>query len=214
MTGFGSVLILRPARSSGTFHRLLRQHAARAEIIGPGDDADIGALEQRVLDRLGGAGVERLGLLRETGEEIAEVEGADQRHQIGRDRRARHHQVDDAELDRIDDVDFLAELVVGKERDFDLLAEPVRLQVLDQIVVVDAAVGVFGIVRKRRRAFEFQRRGLGAPDQGRRGGKPGGRGDRRLQNDATIDRLRPHDASPGTDFSCPAVLLRRNLAVD
>ena len=99
-----------------TLHRLLRQHAARAEIIGPGDDADAGALEQRVLDRLGRAGVERLGLLRKAREEIAEVEGADQRHQIGRDRRTRNHQVDDAELDRIDDVDFLAELVVRERR--------------------------------------------------------------------------------------------------
>src|SRR5258708_14382042 len=191
------------------FYGLLRQHAARAESIGPGDDADIGALEQSVLDRLGGAGVERLGLLRKTGEEITEVEGANQRHQIGRDRRARHHQVDDAELDRIDDVDFLTELVVGQERDLDLLAETVRLQAFDQVVVVDAAIGVFGIVRKRRRTFEFQRGGLRAPDQGRCCGKPGGCGDRRSQNDATIDRLRPPNAPPV--FSCTTLLVRRSL---
>ena len=116
MTGLGSVLILRPARSSGAFHRFLRQHAARAEIIGPRDDADVRALQQRLLDRLGRAGVERLGLLRKAGEQIAKIEGPDERHEIGRNRRTRQHQVDDAELDRIDDVDFLAELVVGKER--------------------------------------------------------------------------------------------------
>ena len=138
-------------------HRLLRQHAARAEIIGPRDDPDVGALEQRLLDRLGGAGVERLGLLLEAREQIAEIEGSDQRHQVGRDRGTRHHQVDDAELDRIDDVDFLAELVVGEERDLDLVAEPVGLQMLDQVIVIDPPVGEFRIVGQRRRTFEFQR---------------------------------------------------------
>ena len=156
-------------------HRLLRQHAAGAEIIRPRDDPDVRALEQRVLDRLGGPGAEGLCLLRKTGEEITEVEGSDQRNQIGRDRRARHHQVDHPELDRIDDVDFLAELVVGEERDIDLFAEPVRLQVLHQIVVVDAAVGVFGVVGKRRRQFEFGRGGLRAPDDGGRHCEPRGR---------------------------------------
>ena len=165
MIGIGQRPDLQAGEILRRLHRLLRQHAARAEIIGPGDDADVGALEQRVLDRLGGAGVERLGLLLKAGEQIAEVEGADQRHQIGRDRRARHHQVDDAELDRIDDVDLLAELVVGEEGDLDLLAEPVGLQVLDQVVVVDAAVGVSCVVGQRGRAFEFQRGGLRAPDE-------------------------------------------------
>ena len=70
----------------GTFHRLLGKHAARTEIIGPGDDADTCALEQSVLDRLGSAGVEGFGLLREAGEQIAEVKGPNQRHEIGRDR--------------------------------------------------------------------------------------------------------------------------------
>src|SRR5882672_1260914 len=67
-------------------HRLLGKHAARTEIIGPGDDPDACALEQGVLDRLGSAGVESFCLLWKAGEQIAEVEGSDQRHEIGRDR--------------------------------------------------------------------------------------------------------------------------------
>jgi len=51
-----------------------------------------------------------------------------------------------AELDRIDDVDFLPELVRREEGDLDLLGQPVGLQVLHQVVVGDAAVGVFRVV--------------------------------------------------------------------
>src|ERR1043165_4938281 len=90
--------------------RLLGEHAARPEIVGPGDDADVRALEQRVLDRPGGARVERLGLLRERIEQVTEVERAHERHEVRRDRRAGDHHVDDAELHRVDDVDLLAEL--------------------------------------------------------------------------------------------------------
>src|SRR5450631_794861 len=67
-------------------HRLLRKHAARTEIIGPGDDADIRALEQSFLDRPGSTGIECLCLLWKAREQITEVKGPDQRHQIGRDR--------------------------------------------------------------------------------------------------------------------------------
>src|SRR6267154_2640890 len=70
----------------GTLYRLLGKHATRTEIIGPGDDADVCALEQSILDRLGRAGVEGFGLLWKAGEQVAEVKGADQRHKIGRDR--------------------------------------------------------------------------------------------------------------------------------
>ena len=157
----------------GTFHRLLGQNAARTEIIGPRDDPDIGTLEQSLLDRLGSTGIKGFGLLRKTGEEIAEVEGPDQRHQIGRDRGARYHQVDHPQLDGIDDIDFLTQLVVGEEGDVDLFAEAVDLEVLDQAVVVDAAVGIFGIVGKRRRTFEFRRGGLRAPDDRGRQDQPG-----------------------------------------
>src|SRR5882724_9451528 len=41
---------LEPGEIFGAFYRLLRQHAARAEIIRPGDDADVSALQQRLLD--------------------------------------------------------------------------------------------------------------------------------------------------------------------
>ena len=171
--GIGQGPDLEAGQILGRFHRLPGQHAARAEIIGPGNDPDVGALEQRVLDRLGRTGVESLGLLRKAGKEIAEIVGTDQRHEVRRDRGARHHEVDDAELDRIDDVDFLAQLVVGKERDLDLLAQTVGLQVLDQVVVIDAAIGVFGIVGLRRRQFQFHGGGFGAPDQGGRQSKAG-----------------------------------------
>jgi len=60
------------------------------------------------------------------------------------------HQVDHTQFDGIDDIDFLTELVVGEESDFDLLAKPVGFQILHQIVVIDPAVGIFGIVGKRR----------------------------------------------------------------
>ena len=195
MIGIGQRPDLQAGEILRRLHRLLRQHAARAEIIGPGDDADVGALEQRLLDRLGRAGIEGLGLLLIAGEEIAEVEGADERHEIGRDRRARHHQVDDAELDRVDDVDLLAELVVGEEGDLDLLAEAVGLQALDEVVVVDAAVGEFGIVRQRRGAFQLQGRGLGAADDRRRESEPCGNRRRRLHERATADGRNLHHAS-------------------
>jgi len=71
---------------------------------------------------------------------------------------SRYHQIDDAELDRImtsisDRADY------REERDVNLLAQPIGFQALDEIVVIDAAIGVFRIVRQRRRALEFQRRG-------------------------------------------------------
>ena len=175
-------------------HRLLREHAARAEIIGPGDDADAGALEQGILDRLCRAAFERPGLLREACKEIAEVEGADQRHQIRRDRGARHHEVDDPELHRVDDVDLLTELIVGKKGDVDLLGKPVGFEVLDQIVVIDAAVGVFGIVRQRRRALELQRRSLCAADDCGCCGKPCCGHRRRFHEHATADVRDGHGA--------------------
>ncbi|MGY4314330.1 hypothetical protein ACVWW1_003657 [Bradyrhizobium sp. JR3.5] len=137
-----------------------------------------------------------LGLLLVAGEEVAEIESADQRHQVRRDRRARNHQVDHPELHRVDDVDLLAELIVGKEGDLDLLAEPVRLQALDEVVVVDAAVGIFGIVRKRRRASHLQGRGLRAADDRGRGSEPRRSSSRRPQHDAAVHMLRRHDGAP------------------
>src|SRR4030088_2005778 len=71
-------------------HGLLGKHAARTEIVGPGDDPDIRTLEQRLLDRLGGAGIECFCLLWKTGGQITEVKGPAPRPQIGRDRRTAH----------------------------------------------------------------------------------------------------------------------------
>ncbi len=96
----------------------------------------------------------------------------------------------------------------GKEGDLDLLAEPVALQVLDQVVVVDAAVGVFRIVRQRRRAFQLQRRGFGAPDDGRREHEAGGDGRRRLMNARRLmDTVFMALFSP-TSFLAPRLMLR------
>lgn len=63
--------ILRPAKSSGVLTGFFASTLRRSKIIGPGDDPDVAALQQRVLDRLGGAGVKRLGLLWKAREEIA-----------------------------------------------------------------------------------------------------------------------------------------------
>ena len=123
MIGFGSVRIFRPARSSGDFTAFLASTLREPKLYAQATMRIFAPLEQRVLDRLRGAGVERLGLLRETVEQVAEVERADERHEVGRDRRTGDHHVDDAELHRIDDVDLLAELVVREERELDLLAE-------------------------------------------------------------------------------------------
>jgi hypothetical protein len=84
--GIGQCPDLEAGQILRRLHRLLRQHAAGAEIIRPGDHPDIRALQQRVLDRLGSAGVECPGLLLVAREQIAEVKSSDQRHQIGRDR--------------------------------------------------------------------------------------------------------------------------------
>jgi hypothetical protein len=58
---------------------------------GPAYDVHVGAGFQRLLQRLGRAGVKRLGLLRKLFEQIAEIEQADQRHDIRRDRGAGDH---------------------------------------------------------------------------------------------------------------------------
>src|SRR6201987_6198587 len=80
---------LEPCKILRRLHGLLCQHAARAEIISPGYDADVATLEQGVLDRLRGAIVEGLGLLLEAREERTEGEGAVQLHDMGRNLRAR-----------------------------------------------------------------------------------------------------------------------------
>src|SRR6202790_5060816 len=77
---------LQPGQIFRRLDRLLRQHAAGAEIICPRDDPDIGALEQSFLDRLGSACIERHGLLWKAREQIAEVKCPDQWNYIGRDR--------------------------------------------------------------------------------------------------------------------------------
>ena len=132
----------------GRVDRRFAQDAARTEIIGPADDLHVGAGFQRLLERLGRAGVKRLGLLRETFEQIAEIEQADQRHDVRPDRSAGDHQVDHAETDGIDDVDLLAELIVGKELHLDAVGEAMGREALDEIVVVNAAVGELRIVRQ------------------------------------------------------------------
>ena len=141
---FGRVRILLPAKSGGALtgdlHNTLREPKS--------DDLNVGAGSQRLLQRFGRAAVERLGLLREAFEEIAEVEQADQGHDIRPDRCAGDHEIDDAETYRVDDVDLLAELIVGEELHVDPIGEAVGRQMLDQIVVIDPAVGELGIVRQ------------------------------------------------------------------
>src|SRR5476649_1271235 len=102
-------------------------------------------------------------------------------------RGTRLAEIDDAELDGIDDVDLLAQLVVGKECDFDLLTKPIGLKILDQVLIIDAAVGEFGIVGLRRRQFELHGRGFRTSDKGRCCGEPGGRSRRRLQDDTSAN---------------------------
>src|ERR1019366_1062421 len=103
---------------------------------------------------------------------------------------------DYAEFHGIDDIDFLTELIVGKEGDLDLLVEPVRFQAFDEVVVIDAAVGKSGVVGKGGGQLKFQRGGLGKPDEGRRGSQPRGRSRRRLQDDASVDEVGLHGAPP------------------
>ena len=114
--------------------------------------------------------------MREAVEHVAEIEQADERNNVGRDRGARNHQIDDTELDGIDDVDFLTELVVREEIDLDLLAEAFQLQVLDEGIVGDAPTAEFWIIRQRTRHAEFERSGHCAADQcGRRDNAQSGR---------------------------------------
>ena len=164
----GRVRIRLPARSAGRVDRRLAEHAARAEIIGPTDDIHVGAGFKRLLERFGRAAVERLGLLGKALEQIAEVEEPDQGHDIGPDRGAGDHEVDDAEAHRVDDVDLLAELIVGKELHLDPIGEAVGRQALDEIVVVDPAVGELRVVRQRGRKAQRHRSSAGGAHHRRR----------------------------------------------
>jgi hypothetical protein len=74
-----------------------------------------------------------------------------------------------AELDRVDDVDLLAELIVGEERDLDLSGDAAGRDLLDEVVVIDPAIGELGIVGQRGGEFQFQHRRFRSPDQRRRG---------------------------------------------
>jgi hypothetical protein len=78
---------------------------------------------------IGRPGIQSARLLREALERIAEI--------------------DHAQFHRIGDVDFLPKLTIREELLANLLGESVRLQLLDDVVVVDAAVGEFRIVRQR-----------------------------------------------------------------
>ncbi len=192
-------------KAGGIGDRGFAHDAARAEIIGPADDMRGGALQQHVLHGLAGAAVERARLMLVALEDVAEIGDAPGGHQIGPDRGAGDHQIDDAELDRVGDVDLLAELVVGEELDGDLLVELHRLQLLDELVVVDAAIGVFRIIGLRAGEAQRHRRRRGGARQRRQDGAGewhgGGEGAGAAQHGAARHLADRHFSIPPGRFS-------------
>ncbi|MDD0115926.1 hypothetical protein PSY51_23885, partial [Shigella flexneri] len=69
--------------------------------------------------------------------------------QIAEDGSARHRHIDDAELDLVGDVDFLAKLIVGKEPNVDLIVDIIVLQCLDKTIIEHPAIAELGIVGLR-----------------------------------------------------------------
>ena len=68
----------------------------------------------------------------------------------------------------VDDVDFLAELIVGEEGDLRSARRDRGFHLLDQAVVVNTTVGVFGEWFSEEETLSLGRGGLGVADDGGR----------------------------------------------
>ena len=79
----------------------------------------------------------------------AEVEQADQRHNIRPDRRARDHEINHTKTDGIDDINLLPELIVREKLDIDAVSETMCPEAFDEVIVVDAPIGELRIVRTK-----------------------------------------------------------------
>jgi hypothetical protein len=137
-------------------HRLLGVHVARAVVRAPGDDLAARALDQHVVELGAHAAVQRLGHVLVAVEQVAQVQHAELRRHRGPDRRAREHHVDGAHLHLLHHVAFLAELVVGKVVDADLVAHRLLQVGLHQLRPGE----VRGIEVGQMRGRQAQRHGL------------------------------------------------------
>jgi hypothetical protein len=104
------------------FHRLLGVDIACAVVRAPGDDLAAGAFHQHVVELAAHAAVQRARGVLVAVEHVAQVEHAQLRRHRGPDRGAGEHHVDGAHLHLLHHVAFLAQLVVRKVVDADLLA--------------------------------------------------------------------------------------------
>ena len=155
------------ARQSGRIGESgLGQEVAGAKVASPGREVRIRPAHEQIGQRLSLRRRLRPAQMVVVVEQIAEIEHAPFGNNICPDGRADQHGVHHAELHLIDDVGFLAELVVGEELDRELIAGR-RLQPGQEEVVPDPRCGELRVVREGSGQSKGRRGRQGRAQHGR-----------------------------------------------